>query len=233
MKTIEEIRVENLRTLVVECGGNSGLARVSGKSDAQISQWLNRTRDSKTGKERGMSADVCRELEKACHRPTGWMDNNHGSCSAVITTRPDEVVIRQFDTGGRMGNGGMVLHDQPGVINSWRVSREWAAKNIRNCTSLDNLAIVTGFGDSMRPLFNPGDPLLVDTGVKSMDTDAVYFFRIGGDGFIKRVQRIPGPDGTVFRVKSANPEYETWEIKPGMDVEVFGRVLKIWRGEDM
>ena len=144
----------------------------------------------------------------------------------------DDVVIHQFDTGGRMGNG-LVLQDQPGVIESWRVSKEWAAKNIKNCSSLTNLVVVTGFGDSMRPMFNPGDPLLVDTGVREMNIDAVYFFRVGNEGYIKRIQRIPSKDGTIYRVRSANPDYETWEVTAGMDVEVFGRVLKVWRGEDM
>lgn len=124
---------------------------------------------------------------------------------------------------------GVVLKDQPGVIQGWVVSPEWAQKNIRSHTGLENLAIVTGFGDSMRGMFNPGDPLLVDTGVKIVDVDAVYFFRVGNEGFIKRLQRIPGEG---IRVKSVNPEYDTWTIKPEMDFEVFGRVVKVWCGTD-
>lgn len=94
---------------------------------------------------------------------------------------------------------------------------------------MNNLAIVTGFGDSMRGMFNPGDPLLVDRGVTSVDADAVYFFRVGEEGFIKRLQRIPGEG---IRVKSVNPDYDTWTIKPDMDFEVFARVVKVWCGTD-
>ena len=54
-------------------------------------------------------------------------------------------------------------------------------------TGVRNLAIVTGFGPSMRPMFNPGDPLLVDTGVKVIDHEGVYFFRVGDEGFIKLI----------------------------------------------
>ena len=54
-----------------------------------------------------------------------------------------------------MGNG-LELRDQPGVIQSW-VSPEWL-QNVRGFSSPKNLCIVTGFGDSMRPMFNPGDP---------------------------------------------------------------------------
>ncbi|CAJ9926211.1 phage repressor [Burkholderia pseudomallei] len=130
-----------------------------------------------------------------------------------------------------MGNG-LELRDQPGVIETLRVNQEWLSKNLRNFTSVENLAIVTGFGDSMKPMFNPGDPLIVDVGVRVVEYDAVYFFRVGDEGFIKRLQRIPTEDGLMLRAKSENPSYDTWDITPRMSFEVFGRVLKVWRSED-
>lgn len=139
-----------------------------------------------------------------------------------------DTVIPQYETGGAMG-GGLLLRDQPGVITSWRVTPEWIQKNVHNVTSPKNLAIVTGFGDSMKPMYNPGDPLLVDTGVNGVDFDGVYFFRIGNEGFIKRLQRVPG-EGLV--AISENKAYRDWTIKDGMDFEVFARVVKVWRGDD-
>ncbi len=156
-------------------------------------------------------------------------------CLPAHTGRPKQralqqapVTIDQYDTGGSMGTG-VVLRDQPGVIQSMTVSQEWVSKNLNNITSPANLAIVTGFGDSMRGMFNPGDPLMVDTGVKSCDFDGVFFFRVGEEGFIKRLQRIPGQG---IRVISTNKEYEPWTITPDMDFEVFARVLRAWKGED-
>ena len=142
--------------------------------------------------------------------------------------RPDEIEIRQFDTGGAMGSG-VLLRDQPGVIQSWRVSPEWLQKNVRHHSGAQNLCIVTGFGDSMRGMFEPGDPLLVDSGVRTVEFDAIYFFRVESEGFIKRLQRIPGEG---IRAISENKAYESWTIRPGMDFEVFGRVLKAWKSED-
>lgn len=143
-------------------------------------------------------------------------------------SKPDELVIPQFATGGSMGTG-LVLRDQPGVIRGWSVNKEWVAKNVKQHSSDDNLCIVTGFGDSMKGMFNPGDPLLVDAGVRSVEFDAVYFFRVEDEGFIKRLQRIPGEG---IRVLSENKKYESWTIKQGMNFEVFGRVLKAWQGEE-
>lgn len=138
------------------------------------------------------------------------------------------VTISRYDTGGSMGDG-VVLRDQPGVIERLEVTREWLEKNVRGYTSTQNLCVVTGFGDSMRPMYNPGDPLIVDAGVKTVNFDAVYFFRVGDEGFIKRLQRVPGKGLLAI---SENQAYRDWVIEPGMDMEVFGRVLKVWRSED-
>lgn len=145
----------------------------------------------------------------------------------------DTVFISQFNTGGAMGYG-LELPEQPGVIRNLQVSPEWIQKNVHNYTSISNLCVVTGFGDSMRPMFNPGDPLIVDIGIKSAKYDAVYFFRVGTEGFIKRLQRIPTSNGLILRAKSENHQkYDDWEITQDMDFEVFGRVVKVWRSEDL
>jgi phage repressor protein C with HTH and peptisase S24 domain len=78
-------------------------------------------------------------------------------------------------------------------------------------------------------MFEPGDPLIIDTGVKSVEFDAIYFFRVDSEGFIKRLQRIPGEG---IRAISENKAYESWTIRADMDFEVFGRVLKAWKSED-
>ena len=129
-----------------------------------------------------------------------------------------------------MGNGGLILQDQPGTIRRLEVSKEWLNQNVRGVTPASQLCIVTGFGDSMKPMYNPGDPLLVDISIKTVEYDAVYFFRVGDEGFIKRIQRIPGQG---LKAISANRDhYEPWTITEDMDFEVLGRVLKVWKGDD-
>lgn len=160
----------------------------------------------------------------------GWMESVKEM--QILETEPAQRVIsiRQYDCGGRMGHAGLILSDQPGVIKGWNVSDDWLRLNVRGFINSNDLCIVTGFGDSMKPLFNPGDPLLVDTGVKTVSIDGCYFFRIGEEGFIKRLQRIPG-DG--IRAISSNSDYEPWTIRADMDFEVLGRVLKVWTSDHM
>lgn len=246
MKDIDEIRRENMATLEEAARGPTLAAARLGWSQSQWSNLRSGAPDSKTGKPRGMRKGTARKIEEAFRCSPGWLDTDHSYIRATVESQKrDElvtistarkshedqnvIVIAHYDTGGAMGEGGVILRDQPGLIESWTVTPEWIQKNIKNCSAAVNLCVITGFGDSMRPLYEPGDPLIVDTGVKQVDFDGIYFFRVGNEGFIKRLQRIPG-EGLV--AISENKAYRDWTIKPDMDLEIFGRVVKAWRSED-
>lgn len=145
-----------------------------------------------------------------------------------------ELVIPQYAAGGSMGNGGLILEEkQPGVIKSWHVDQEWLRLNVRHHTGAANLCIVTGFGPSMQPKYNPGDPLLLDRGVTGVESEGIFFFRVRNHGFIKQLQRIPTEDGMIIRAKSLNKDYDPFDITEKMDFEVFGKVLTVWKSEQV
>lgn len=205
------------------------LAREASVSRASVSLWL-------SGATKALGADTTVRLARSFGLPKAfWLATGQHVDEDMLESLPssrreevEQIRIPQYDAAGGMGNG-LELRDQPGLITSWSVTRPWLAQNVRGATSAENLCIVTGFGDSMRPMFNPGDPLLVDRGVITAEYDAVYFFRVGNEGFIKRLQRIPGRGLTAI---SENKVYEPWVVQDDMDFEVFGRVLKVWRSED-
>lgn len=229
-----EMRRRRLQQLINDSYGGTAanFARAIERDPSYVSRMLYPA--GKAGKKR-IADDMIEHMEKKCGLPRGWFDNVSdaaGKKADIIPIRSaDEITIKQFATGGAMG-AGLELRDQPGVIQSWSVSPEWLHKNVKTYTAARNLCIVTGFGDSMRPMFNPGDPLIVDTGIHLVEYDAVYFFRVGNEGFIKRLQRIPTASGMIIRAKSENLKYDAWDITADMDLEVFGRVLKVWRSED-
>lgn len=245
--TPKEQLIEALKALCARAGGHVVVADTIGANEQTLWQIVNGTK-LPSGQPRGVGPQLQTKLEK--HYP-GWSNslpaNAGGNVAHLESHRrtkippnnregsggpaeiPATVLIPQYETGGSMGNGGLVLRDQPGLIHSWKVSREWLNSNVRNATSPSNLCIVTGFGDSMRPLYNPGDPLLVDRGVTEWAGDAIYFFRMEGEGFIKRLQLIPGQGILVI---SENKAYRDWTIQRGSDFEILGRVLKVWRGEE-
>ncbi len=181
-----------------------------------------------------------RALEIQAGMPAMWLDKDHQIIGDEIQaekytfqqTNENEYsnlnYIKKYDEkGGSMGRG-VVLKDQPGQITNLVVTDEWINKNVPSHTGKNNLGVVTGFGDSMKGMFNPGDPLLVDKGVTSCDHDGVFFFRVGDEGFIKRLQRIPS---VGIKVISKNTDYETWVISEDMDFEVLAKVLIVWKSE--
>lgn len=234
-----QTRLQQLLTIVCTeftHGNRAAMARAIGK-DASYVNRLFYPQDKKGAK--GIGQELMEATRIAFDLPRGFWEMTPTEASAALKTTPilvenaekkltrDEIVIRQYSTGGAMG-GGLVLRDQPGVIKSWSVNSEWAQKNLPYVTSYDNLAIVTGFGDSMLGMFNPGDPLLVDTGVRECEFDGVYFFSVDGEGFIKRLQRIPGEGILVI---SENKKYREWYIKPGMNLQILAKVLRAWESK--
>lgn len=226
MKTLQD----RLREAMAEAEmSQAELARRVKVTRGAISLWL-------SGATKELSSDNLMAAAEALRVSPVWLGQGKGPKHGFSSTNAprvedDRLSIPRFDTGGSMG-GGVELRDQPGMIESLRVNPEWLQKNLKSYTSPANLCVVTGFGDSMEPMFHPGDPLIVDLGVTVVEFDAVYFFRVENEGFIKRLQRIPTENGMILRAKSENKEYDAWDIKPGMDFEVFGRVLKVWCSRD-
>ena len=85
VKTISEIRLENLLTLIDEMGSAEALAEAAGTSAVYLSQVKNKSPDSKTGKPRQIGDPMARRLEAAGKKPEGWMDNVHSWPAQVQT----------------------------------------------------------------------------------------------------------------------------------------------------
>ena len=61
--------------LAEESGGIAELAHTKLKrSYSQVSQWLNASKDSKSGKARSMTSQTARWIERQCGKEEGWMD---------------------------------------------------------------------------------------------------------------------------------------------------------------
>jgi len=89
--TIDEIRRANLITLVDKYGTVKQFSEKIEKSEAQVSQWRNASLDSRTGRPRGISDDICRHIEDKCELQRGWMDNVHTERKAPDVS-PDKLL---------------------------------------------------------------------------------------------------------------------------------------------
>lgn len=135
MTTIELIHRANMAILVDECGGTTALGDKIGVSASQISQWLNGSINSGTGKPRGMHPNSCRKLEGACGKPVGWMDKSHA---------PDDAGANAL--GGADAQVENVVSDKPAVNSNLQqalldqaklLTLFWSADDIGRSNILD------------------------------------------------------------------------------------------------
>ncbi|WP_141111157.1 hypothetical protein [Chromobacterium haemolyticum] len=77
---VEDVRLENLRALVVERSTIAAVAQVSDTSPAYLSHILNGV-PLPSGRPRGVGHTLARKLEQGCGKPTGWMDRPHPICA--------------------------------------------------------------------------------------------------------------------------------------------------------
>lgn len=75
MKTIDEIRHENLERLIERAGSIQAVADKLEKAHAQISQLKNRNKHSGSRKSRAIGDDMARLIEAKFELGRGWMDN--------------------------------------------------------------------------------------------------------------------------------------------------------------
>ena len=114
-------------------------------------------------------------------------------------TRPDYVHVQQLDAEVGMG-GGMVNDDYPEVIRAMDFTAAYIRSVVGFVPSPGRLVLVTGRGDSMIPLIQPGESLMVDTGVTSFDGDGIYLINTGNGQQVKGLQ----DRGDAIYVVSAN-----------------------------
>jgi Predicted transcriptional regulator len=147
-----------------------------------------------------------------------------------FSKKPDSegyVTIPRFAVSGSMGPGQIPPEGHIDIIRDITVHLGWLAKRGVNYSKLENLAIITGDGDSMEGTFNDGASLLIDMGITQIKTDAIYVFSLDGDLFIKRLQRITGKSLSMI---SDNPVYRPVELT-GSQLErmhIHARVLLAW-----
>lgn len=142
------------------------------------------------------------------------------------------ITIPHLNVAASMGSGNVPPDTHIEVIKDITVHLDWLNTQGLAFSRIENLAIITGDGDSMDGTFSDGDSLLVDRGITEIRTDAVYVFTLDGDLYIKRLQRMTGG---ALRMISDNPLYPAIIIE-GADltkVHIQARVLLVWNAKKL
>lgn len=203
MKPIEKVRRENLLRLASENGGPAALARALGdKSASQISQWLNASRDSKTGKPRSISNASAREIERLLGKPNAWLDTPHDvalSAAAPLARLP---LISWVQAGKLTAMDDYFLNDEP---DQW--VETYQSKPGPNSFALriegDSMTSSTGLS------FPSGCIILIDPnrGAKQGDYVVAHNDQTKVATFKQLMH-----DGGVWYLKPLNPAYPTISI---------------------
>lgn len=78
-------------------------------------------------------------------------------------------------------------------------------------------------GDSMKPKLKSTDTVIIDTGITEFEDDNIYVFSYENHCYIKQLQKI----GREIKVKSLNPDYESWTVIPEEEGNKFKIVGKL------
>ncbi|WP_256663767.1 S24 family peptidase [Pseudomonas sp. gcc21] len=248
---IREVRRRNLKSLMDRefngvRGAQSRLAERLGKPQNFISRCL--AAPERAGS-KTIGEDFAREIEKAfgldCYaldRPIAASadikkpENNKDKESNVIAAdfsskgklKDGEISIPQYNVRGALGHG-QIPADYIETIRHVTVHESLLSGRGISFSKADNLAIITGFGQSMEGTINDGDPLIVDRGVNQFIGDGIYVLTWDNLLYVKRLQK---HSPTHFDMISDNPRHKDQVINIS-DVTVHARVLLVWNAKKL
>ena len=93
VKTCDELRLENLRALIKEAGGEDALAERYGCTAPYIKQMARGYKDSKSGSPKGIGDAAARMLETSMGKERGWMDHDHTQASLMAAENRAQYLI--------------------------------------------------------------------------------------------------------------------------------------------
>lgn len=191
-----------------------------------------------TGDSKNPRQDNVEKIAKALGVTSDWLwrGGDREKVSNVVTANfanraKGDIDIPQYDVAGSMGPGQVIPSDYIETIKNITVRTEYLREQGVSFSRAENLAVVTGFGESMEKTFTSGDPLIIDKGVNEVVVDGVYLFSLDGVLYIKRLQRLP----KMIRMISDNDAFPPYDIK-GTDLDVLrihARVLLAWNSRKL
>lgn len=226
MQPIDVTRREKLALLIKEAGSQAALSEIIGKAPAQISQWLNASVNSKTGKPRVMSNAIAREIELKTGKPGGWMDapankddlKTPGGSNAefVMPSGVRRVPVISYVQAGMWTE--IVNSFQPGDANEWLVTSD---------THSPNTFVLVVRGNSMEPDFKDGDLVVIDPSVRPRPGSFVVAKNGREEATFKkyRPRSVDVLGNDIFELIPLNEDYPTMRSSE-QPIEIIGTMVE-------
>ncbi|MEM6476940.1 MAG: LexA family transcriptional regulator [Pseudomonadota bacterium] len=158
------------------------------------------------------------ELLEAKDKSYTYIPASEMASSAPPPRLSDYVDVPRMDIGASAGPG--ALPDGEEAFDAFRFSRRWLTEQ---GLERAQLSAITVEGDSMEPLLNDGDEILVDRSERAF-RDGVHVVRLGDSLMVKRVA---SAGAGRFALLSQNMAYPPVTVE-AEDIEIIGRV--VWKG---
>lgn len=168
-----------------------GIADAFGVTEQAVSGWL------RTGKVDKRKIPRLAQLTGKPLSHFGMGEAGEGVSTPATTGR--YVRVQQLDGDADMGDG-RINEDFPDIVRAMDFAPTYIRSLVGFVPPPGRLVLVTGRGDSMIPIINPGESLMVDTGVTSYDGDGIYLLNTGNGQQVKALQ----DRGDAVYVVSAN-----------------------------
>lgn len=149
----------------------------------------------------------------------------------------DSVAIAEIDVKAGAGGGGEALVQwKPGaeggvaaadaVAGHWEFPAEFLRTELR--VELASVRILAVLGDSMEPLLQSGDRVMVDLSDRSPSPPGIYALWDGLGVVVKRLEHVMGTEPPRLRISSDNDRHQTYE-RTLDEVNIIGRVVWVAR----
>ena len=199
-------------TIAINAAGitKAELARRVGISAPSVNGWF-------TGKAKFLRGENLLAAARALDVDQDWLASGKGAMQRHVVseaettpymqpaaissteTQCEYVRVQQLDAEAGMG-GELVNDDNPEVVRAMDFTPSYIRSIVGFLPPPGRLVLITGRGDSMIPVIQPGDVVMVDTGTTSYDGDGIYLINTGGGQQIKALQH----RGDAIYVVSAN-----------------------------
>lgn len=203
---------------------SSGPSEAQGQADTAADAVLKML--SRHGK--SLSAEVRQRILSAVDATTpekaaGSANVIHADFSRSTTVKGNTVVLAQYDVRAAMG-GGQLPAEYREFVRNLVVDKIQLDDLGLKYTSITNLKIISGWGQSMLGTIEDKSPVIVDVGVTSFVEEGVYVFTWLNHLYIKRVQML---DAERFMLVSDNKDFDPIPARME-DVHFHARVLGVW-----
>ena len=227
--------------MLVQRYGQTKLAEVINSHAVLIQDWIN---NFKTNDEERISwaqaTKALRQIEELLGLERGWFDQPVKEGEFInFPIRPglsiespyqirqkynaEELVqFRLLDVEKHLLN--KISDINQDSIKCLDINRNWAVTHLG--LKLDDIALVTVFGDNMFPTLNESDVLFVDTSIKEFINDGVYLLSGSSNIRIRRLQMV----FDEIHIINDNNKYSNQKVavKDKADLQVLAKVKRVW-----